>query len=203
MGLFRMFKKYKAVQPLPTFEAINLSKVPSGSILLFYGSPGNKLTQMVGNNMYHHPYTPPAFHAALYIENGLFLNVGKYKLIQALEHEFRSTRRVDVIIPLKMDAGQRKTICKLAYLDTSKPKVGINLPDYSWTDYLRFGARFLKPSKKDFCSENVVELMNAAGVEVTKHKPVDTAPWHLLEHALASPQDFKIRTVHTGDEFKP
>ena len=76
-------------------------------------------------------------------------------------------------------------------------------PDYSWTDYLRFGARFLKPSSKDFCSENVVELMNAAGVEVTKHKPVDTAPWHLLEHALANPADFRIYTVHTGAEFKP
>jgi len=187
-------------QPLPKFEPIKLDEIPAASTLLFYG--GNRLTEFVGNTLYKHPYTPPAFHAAFYIADGLFLNVGKFKTVEVLEKEFRSSRRIDVIRYHYINDEAKKRLCRAAVLDTSKMRVGISLPDYSFTDYLRFGLKFLKPSKKDFCSENVVELFKTEQVEVSGKKAVDTAPWTLLEFALAHPSVCEIRTLFVGPDFK-
>jgi hypothetical protein len=200
MNIFNMFKKAKNIEPLPEFDRIKLDDIPSSSIILFYG--GNKLTEMVGNNLYGHKYTPPAFHAAFYCENGLFLNVGKFRTIEELSSELRSSRRVDIIILKNLNSTQRLVGVRFAFLDSSKPKVGIELPDYSWTDYLRFGFKFLKPSKKDFCSENVVEIFQKIGVKVSDHLPVDTAPWNLLEYAISHPSECDIKTLFIGADFK-
>ena len=185
-------------KPLPEYPRIALNAIRPASALIFYG--GNKLTEFVGNKLYKHMYKPPAFHAALYLREGLFLNVGGYKTIQDLSKELASTQRVDVI-EYTMSNKERADVCKSAALDTSKPK-GIAIPDYGWRDYLRFGFKFLRPSKKDFCSENVAELLLTVGVRSSHKKPVDTAPWTLVEFAEANPRDCKLFTLHIGKDFK-
>jgi hypothetical protein len=198
MGLKDIFKKPKTL-PLPKYPTIRIDEIPCASALLFYG--GNRLTELVGNRLYKHPYRPPAFHAAFYIQDGIFLNVGKFKTLERVEIELRSTRRADVIIYNRLTPSSVKKLCADALLDTSHPRVGLNLPDYAMTDYLRFGLRFLKPSKKDFCSENVVELFAQEGVIVADRKAVDTAPWDLQEYAEAHPQECEIRTLWVGPDF--
>lgn len=188
-------------QPLPKYEDISIDKILPASTILFYG--GNKLTELFGNKFDKHPYKPPAFHAAFYIRDGLFLNVGKFKVVQKLADEFRSTRRIDVITYNDIPADVRAKLCDTAFLDVSKPKVGLSLPDYDWVGYLRFALKFLKPTKrKDFCSDNVVDLFKEAGYE-TSYKPDEsTAPWHLYEYALARPDRCAVRTLWKGTEFK-
>ena len=202
MNIFDIFKKVKT-EPLPKYPPIKIEEIPAASGILFYG--GNKLTELAGNRLYKFKYRPPAFHAAFYIgdpEPGMFLNVGKFKTIQDISAEFRSTRRIDIIIYKNIDVDQRRRLAKLAIMDASKPKVGVSLPDYGITDYLRFGLRFLRPSKKDFCSENVCELLAAESVIVSSNKPVDTAPWDLQEFAEANPESCEIRTLWIGPDFK-
>lgn len=196
MSFLDLFKR-PVVQPLPVFEQIELKDIPKASAILFYG--GNKLTELAGNRLYKHLYTPPAFHAAFYIGQGLILNVGKFKELVELEKEFRSTRRVDVIV-YDIPVEVREKLERIALLDTSKNKMGLQLTDYAINDYLRFGLKFLKPSKKDFCSENVCEVFATQGIKVSDEKPVDTAPWTLLEYALKN--SCKIYTLHIGSEFK-
>ena len=185
--------------PLPKYPSIALSAIKPASALLFYG--GNKLTQFFGNKIYKHPYTPPAFHAALYLENGLFLNVGGFKTVQEVESQYASTQRIDVI-EYETPGENRKYVVRLGYLDASKPKGLVALPDYGWTDYLRFGLKFLRPSRKDICSENVVELLEKGQIKASHKKAVDTAPWTLLEFAEANPDRAHVFTLHVGKDFK-
>ena len=188
-------------KPLPEFGPIALPSIPAASALLFYG--GNKLTEFVGNTLYRHQFKPPAFHAAIYLSDGLFLNVGKFKQIKELSEELsNSTRRIDVVIYNKLSDQQRRRVCREAILDVSKPKTGLSLPDYGWTDYLRFGLRFLRPSKKDFCSENVAELLKGVGQQSSYKKPVDTAPWHLFDWAWANTIECDIKTLYVGKDFR-
>jgi len=196
MSLFT--KKKISTKPLPKFEPIGLGQIPPASIILFYG--GNKLTQWAGNWLCKHPYAPPAFHASFYLGNGLHLNVGKFKTIQSVEPEFRSTRRIDAILIPSLTVEQSVRMVRTAFLDADDPHIGLSLPTYSISDYLRFALRFLRPSKKDFCSENVVELFMTEGVVVSSHKAVDTAPWDLLEYAEKN--GFEVRTLFTGPNFK-
>jgi hypothetical protein len=188
-------------KPLPIFPSIELRDVPPCSTVLFYG--GTKITEWFGNYVYKHPYTPPAYHAAFYIEEGLFLNVGKFKVVQDIGTEFRSNRRLDVIIYKNITNNtDRPLLMKAAYLDTSKPKVGLELPDYDIMAFLRFGFRFLRQSKKnDFCSENVVQLFATRKIKVSEKKDYKTAPWHLLEYALKNEQQCEVRTLWTGKDF--
>lgn len=208
MGKFvDLFKKPDTV-PLPLYPGLKIKDLPPASILLFYG--GNKLTELVGNRIYKHPYRPPAFHAAFYIGNflpddigeNLFLNVGKFKEIVPFASETRSTRRIDAISFPKIEERARRKICAFACKDISKPKFGLTFPDYSFTDYLRFGLRFLKPSKKDFCSENVCEIFDTQGVKVSDRKAVDTAPWDLLEFAELHRDAATVNTLWCGGDFK-
>jgi len=196
----KLFAK-PTVQPLPEFPVILLDDIPAASAILFYG--GNKLTELVGNRLYDYPFRPPAFHAAFYIGgvDHLFLNVGKFRTIQRIEDEFRSTRRVDIIIYKNIEPHIREHLASTATLDYSKPKVGLELPDYAFTDYLRFGLRFLKPSKKDFCSENVVELFASQNVKTSSRNAVDTAPWDLAAYAMGTPSA-EIRTLFVGPDFR-
>lgn len=198
MSLFKLFKKPKNQIPLPARQILRIEDIPPASVILFYN--GNKITELFGSRVYGHKYDPPPFHAALYIDNGLFLNVGKFKEIRSVDTEFKTTRRIDVItysiVPL-----ERKKICTEAFKDSSRPHVGITLPDYAMTDYLRFGFKWFKPSKKDFCSENVVELMNIGNVKVSDLESFNTAPWDLVEYAESNPDICWINTLFVGDDY--
>jgi len=187
-------------QGLPNHQIIPMGRIRVGSTLLFYG--GNKLTELIGNKFYKHPYKPPAFHAAFYIGQGLFLNVGKFKVVQLLDKEFRSTRRIDVI-DYQMSPEARARMARTAILDASKPKVGLSLPDYDIRGYLAFGLKFIKPSKKkDYCSDNVVDLHNTESHKVSDRKDETTAPWHLYEYALKTTDTSKMYTVWVGEDYK-
>jgi hypothetical protein len=196
--LLDIFKKPET-KPLPSYRQISLGEIPPASAILFYG--GNKLTEMAGNRLYKHPYAPPAFHAAFYIGDSLFLNVGKFRTIEDIGAELRSTRRVDIIIYKMITPDVRRALCHAATMDCSKPKIGLELPDYAIMDYLRFGLRFLKPSKKDFCSENCVELFATGGISISDLKACDTAPWDIQEFAEAHPDLCEIRTLWVGPDF--
>lgn len=197
MSLLKLFKK-PSLKPLPKFDSIDLEDIPAASLLLFYG--GTKITELVGNRLYGHPFHPAAFHAAFFIQDGLFLNVGAFKTIQLIKDEYRSTRRIDVISDLSLLPQERKQLCLAATQDVDKPKIGLNLPTYSVFDFLRFGFKFLKPSKKDICSENCVEIFGTLGRKISNNKPVDTAPWDLFEYALDNPE-FQVNTLWEGPDF--
>lgn len=165
---------------------------------MFYG--GTKLTELFGNRVYRHPFTPPAFHAGLVVSSQEFLNVGKFKTIEDIKEECRSTRRVDVI-RYDLATFKREIIEKSARKDVDGPKVG-QLPTYAITDYLRFGLKWFRPSKKDFCSENVVEHLVEVGLNPSYKEPYNTAPWHLLEWALDNAPETSVRTLWIGPDFK-
>lgn len=194
----RQLLRKPKTQSLPVYQRIPLAQIPTASTILFYG--GNKITELFGNRIYKHPYHPPAFHAALYISDDTMLNVGKFKTLKSLSEEFASTRRVDVIT-YDISDKRRAAIARAALKDITHPRVGIQLPDYSFTDYLRFGVKIFKPSKKDFCSENVVELFEGEGVKVSDLEPYNTAPWDLQEFAEANQPFCRLFTVHLGPDF--
>ena len=198
MDYFKLFKRPKN-QPLPEYDKIALDDIPAASILLFYG--GVAMTELVGSRLYGHPYSPPAFHAAFYCENQMFLNVGKLRVIQNLTDEFRSTRRIDVLILPGMNSTQRRLGVELAKMDASKKKP-FKISDYGWKDFLRFGFPGLKPSSKQICSENVVKLFEKVGEKVSDYAAADTAPWMLFERAYSHPEQFDIKTVWIGKDFK-
>lgn len=198
-NLFRLLKPYPA-ESLPGFPAIAYGDVPPASTLLFYS--GNKLTEMFGNRVYRHRYTPPAFHAALTVGNGEMLNVGKFKTIEPIEKELISTRRVDAII-YNMTFFQRDMITHNARLDIDKPKIGLMLPTYGVLDYLRFAVKWFRPTHYDICSENVVELLMSGGIISSVREPFNTAPWDLLSWAVDHPDKATVKTVWIGKDFKP
>jgi hypothetical protein len=198
--LKKLFRKPET-KPLPSYPKIEVSEIPAASTLLFYGFPGNKLTQLVGNRVYGHSYNPPAFHAAFYLTDGLLLNVGKFRRLHQIEKEFKSTRRIDAISYPGISPETRRVLCKEASLDTSSPRFGLMFPDYAFTDYARFLFKIFRPSKRDFCSENVVETFAKADIRVSDLKPVETAPWDLQEFAEAHPEACEIRTLWVGGDF--
>lgn len=192
--------------PLPNYP-LKTGSLPRASALVFYGSPGNRVTELVGGRLYDAPYTPVPFHAALYLSKGECLNVGATKTVHTVEKEFKDTRRLDLIV-YDISVEQRDAIEKAGRADTSKVNSPLEkllrkpLFDYAWTDFLRFGFKWFKPSKKDFCSENVVENMAEGGVTVSPHEAVNTAPWDLVEWAEAHPEIATIYTLWEGDVFK-
>lgn len=204
MGLFKTIKLLnKDVKglPLPTYQTIKVGDIPPASILLYYNV--NSLTEMVGLKIYGHKYCLPSGHAAIYMDHGLIHNVGKFKLPKKIEETFKSTRRVDVIVCEGLDDDTRNGIIRDCILDASKPKVGFQLPDYAIFDYLRFGCKLWKPSKKDICSENCVEIFHGRGVIVSDLEPYNTAPWDLQEYAeRIGPKIRPMYTVYTGKDFK-
>lgn len=203
---------------LPEYPGISIEDIPPASALLFYN--GNKLTERAGRALFQHPYWPPAFHAAIYIGDRLFLNVGKFRTLEDLTTELRSQRRIDVVIYRDLTPEQRQEIARAATLDTSPHRVGLSLPDYAITDYLRFLFRKLPASKADFCSENVAELFGrtsarglkslsswhavvkaAGGIRIAAGLPVDTAPWDIQEGAEVGFGGAESRTLHVGRDY--
>jgi len=206
MKLFKLFKKPVQV-PLPKYRPIRIEDLDGASALIFYGSPGNRATELVGARLYDHAYNPPAFHAALYLQDGEFLNVGKTRQVLKIEKEFKTERRIDVIV-YKLPKKARNAVIDAGYKDTSKINSTLEkllkkpLFDYAVTDFLRFGIKAIKPSKKDFCSENVVENIDIGGLHVSDMKAYDTAPWDLVEWAEEHPEVAKIYTLWEGDVFR-
>ena len=202
----------------PVYPRITLDEIPPASALLFYN--GNKLTERAGRAIFKHPYWPPAFHAAIYVWNHLCLNVNKFKTLEDVTEGFNSNRRIDVVIYHELTDEQRKEISREAALDASPHKMGLVLPDYAVTDYLRFLFRKLPPSRKDFCSENVVELFGRApahgvrrvsewyeavkasgGIRIAPGLPVDTTPWDIQEGAETGFGGAELRTLHLGPDY--
>ncbi len=202
----------------PAYPRIKIDDIPPASALLFYN--GNKVTERAGARLFGHRYWPPAFHAALYIGDRLFLNVGKFKTLKDLTTELRGNRRVDVVIYHALLPDQRREIARAALMDTSHNKVGLSLPDYAVTDYLRFLLRKMPASKKDFCSESVCELLGRApargmksaeswgaavvaafGIRIAEGLPVDTAPWDIQEGAEAGWAGAELRTLWVGPDY--
>ena len=205
---------------LPVFEPLHEDNILPASILLFYG--GNWLTEL-GGRIYKHPYKPAAYHAAGYIGRYEVLNIGKTATIEDIRSLKRSTRRIDVITLLDLNGNERDTICRKFRRDAGK-----NIYDVG--GYARFASklkvlRFLKFARSsrenDFCSDNVVDnfsepplkhkgepdevyksLLLPRAIEVSAQKSEDTAPWHLLEHALANPSTRRVNTAWIGTEFK-
>lgn len=205
MSLLKLLKKPKGQQPLPVRKPIALDKVKDASALIFYGSPGNKVTELFGARMYEHQYIPSPFHAAMYLEDGKFLNVGRFKEVKAVEEEFKSTRRVDVI-EYKLSPKIRSSVVSAGFLDEDK-KNDLGwftrlTTSYAVTDFLRFGFKWFKPSKKDFCSENVVELFQTADFSPTDLEPYNTAPWDLVEWAEEHQEACAIKTLWVGEDWK-
>lgn len=79
--------------------------------------------------------------------------------------------------------------------------MGIQFPTYGIMDFLRFGFKWFKPTKRDICSENVVELMAAHGFSNSYQEPYNTAPWHLLEWAEKNPSSCAVSTIWKGKDF--
>lgn len=225
MSWFSKLFKGPSVQPLPEFPTIALEDIPPASILLFYG--GTKITEWVGNTIYKHPYKPASFHAAGYLGDGEVLNIGKEATIEDVRSMLRSTRRVDVVVLNDLTKKEREIIIKRFRRDAGK-----NF--YDAIGFLRFGGqlkalRFLKKvhssEKNDFCSDNVVdnfstlqpakrkgdtaamtkELTLPREIRISANPAEDTAPWHLLEHALADNFQNGTRSLYTfwkGPDFK-
>lgn len=205
--------KLRDFPPLPEFPKIAIEEIPSGSALEFYG--GNKLTEFYGNhrarlwggkNCTTFPYDPPPFHTAHYQRRGFFLNVGAFKTIQKLEDEFRSTRRIDVIIYKAVTPGLGERIADDMQGDVDKPGI-VKRITYGVFDYLRFepALRWLIPKdkKRDFCTEDKVRRMLRFGI-TTSDRPADmTAPWDDVLYAMSHPEECKIRTLWVGKDFKP
>lgn len=207
-------------KPLPAYEYIEVRDIPPASIFLFYG--GNALTSWWGNRVFKHEYRPASFHAAGGLGGCRLLNIGKTATIRDIRSMFQSTHRIDVIILHDLTDEERAIICRKFERDA-----GANF--YDVAGYARHASkspalRFLKwiksSNKNDYCSDNVVdnfseppirrpgdtdeiiaELTLPRKIEVSAHPGEDSAPWHLLEHALAHPQR-EIRRVWEGIEFK-
>lgn len=190
------------LKPLPKFNTIPLDNIPSASALLYYN--GNKMTEWYGNVRYKHPYKPASFHAELYVGDGLSLKVGKFKTISDVTKEFKSTRRIDVIV-YSMPEAVRARIRHNALLDATDPKVGVSLPNYGFTDFLRYEPwlQWLPKSKNEICSENVDKMMAKEGVIVAEHGgKIEAAPWMLFEYALAHYDTCAVYTLWEGEDFK-
>jgi hypothetical protein len=187
--------------PLPPFPAISGLDLLPGDALLFYGYPGTQITQRLGFNKYGYPFHP-AFHAALTETVGLFHNVGQFTTNKLLVDEYKSSRRIDVV-RYQMTDAQRATILQATILDTTVPRVGLNLTSYGVMDFLHFGFAFIGKGKTPVCSADVVNLLLKGGVTSSPRDALDTAPWDLQEYAAANPALCQQYTLWSGPDYHP
>lgn len=208
----------------PDFPTIKLQDIPKASTLIHCG--GNKITEWAGNDVYQFPYFPAPYHASLYKERGIALNVGKFKTLMEVDTECRSNRAIYVIVYKELTAEDREMICHEADVDADDPKLGINWSTYGFTDFLRFGFRdtalayykrkwgkfpawliktagkCVPSSNKDICSENVVLLFEKKEIQVSAQIPSATAPWDLVLFAEQNPHLCAIYLLHMGEDYK-
>jgi hypothetical protein len=210
-------------KPIPKFDFVKPEEILKASIFVFYG--GTKLTEIVGNRIYKHPYWPASFHTAGGMGGPKLLNVNKITSIEDIRSMYQSTRRIDVIELLDLTDEERDIIYRKFERDA-----GHNI--YDAIGYLRKGSklkalRFLKyfhaSDKDDYCSDNVVDnfseppyrrsddtdeiiksLILPRFIQVCYESSEDSTPWGMLEQAMA--KNFqngtrRIRTVHVGTDF--
>lgn len=184
---------------LPAFPEIGMDGVFPGDILLFYGFPGTEPTQRLGVNKYGCAFHPP-FHAALMMVDGIFHNVGQFTTDKMLSDEFKSSRRIDVI-RYQMTPSQRTAVYQATELDTTIPRVGLNITSYGVMDFLHFGFSFIGKGKTPVCSADVVNLLAKGGVNCSPHPALETAPWDLQEYASTNPLTCQQFTLWSGPDY--
>ena len=190
---------------LPAFGHLDPLATPPGAALLFYGTPGNTLTERLGTNKYRFPYNPPPFHAALMMRDGMFHNVGQFKTQRLLSSALSSTRRIDAVVP-KLFATRPDLVSMLmqnADLDLSVPHFGLETTDYGVADFLHFGFSFIRHGKDLVCSGDLDKLWGTVGVQAAQEDEYHAAPWDILTNAMSKPEQFDIWTIHIGKDFAP
>lgn len=192
------------LKPLPNFEFIKVENIPICSSLIYYGNM--PLTSFYGNKRFKHPYKPAAYHAARYLENGLALQVGKFRTLQKLSEDFTEKRRIDVISYNFIPENVKKQMITKAYLDADEPKWGYNRLRYGIFDFLRFEPllRWLPKSKQPICSEDTYNWFRDYGY-VVGNRPnpkLEVAPWDLFAWAMENRDKVLIQTVWVGETFK-
>jgi hypothetical protein len=185
---------------LQPFPKISISQLNGAEALIFFGNPGNVLIERAGVNMYNVKFHPP-FHSALSMRDGIFHNVGKFITDKLIQTEFKSNRRIDVIIYKDINEDSRREILRAAELDSSVPHTGFELSEYGYTTFIHFCFAFIKSGKKQICSEDVVKLLIAGNIKSSVHDSKHTAPWDLIEFALDNPNMCEIRTLWIGDKY--
>ncbi len=203
-NLLRLLKPFPT-EPVPEFMPIRWQDIPPASGLIFYGS--NDLTATFGNRVYHHPWRPAASHAAIYLGNGDYLNVGAYKTKESIIRSMSvSTHRVDVI-RYRMPDGAADEIVKdcLAQISKDRERGPLGLPKpptYGVLDFVRFGLKWWGPQKQEFCSENYFNTFQRHGVRTSVQESYNTAPWHLVEYANENPSACEMLTLSVGIDFR-
>lgn len=191
----------------PIYPKIALKDITPASILVFYGGP--KITEYFGNEVYKFPYKPAPFHLSVYLERGLHCNVGVFTTIEQVDHEFRSTRRIDVITFPYMNTEQRYKVLNYEY-----KRAGANSSRFRFYDlkgFLYAGLRkvpllnkVLKPSRRhDFCSDNVADAFGKAPQKVSDKPDEETYPWDPVQWAWDNPEVASLYTLWIGNDFKP
>jgi hypothetical protein len=196
----KILRKPENLPVLPVYPMIQVDDIPAASALVFYGLPGNALSERICAWKYGCPFHP-SFHAALMMRDGVFHNVGKFRTDELLSDEFKSERRIDVIIYKTMTEEARKEIMRATELDTSEPHTGLEFTDYGVQSFIHFGFRFVKSGKAVICSEDVVKLLNVGLVWSSTETAKETAPFELSTFAMKHPELCEIRTVHVGQDF--
>lgn len=195
-NLLKLFKKPKT-EPLPEYPRITMEEIPKASGLAWYGV--NRVTEMFGNRVYGHRFKPAASHFSTYLRDGLHLNVGAFRRVQPVQKDLTERRRVDVLV-YNLTDKQRREIMKTCFQDQSETDGFVEMSDYAWSDFLRFGVKWFKPSSKDFCSENHVENFLKHNVRTSHQEPYNSGPWHIVEFGLET--DVKFFTLHVGKDFR-
>ena len=191
--------KEQKLKNLPVYKKISVDDIPPMSVGLCYG--GNKVTETVGNTKYKHPYYPPAYHAFIYQIAGVILNVGKYKTQESIVDFCTGNERIDIIAYKDLTMKQRMKLLNVSMLDVDKPKL-IKFPTYDWKGFSHFGFKFVKPSKKkDFCSDNCVDIFDSQPYKISDKPSERTAPWDLFEYALKHKETCNINTLWIGKDF--
>lgn len=210
-------------KPIPTFDFVRPEDVLKASIYVFYG--GTKLTEIVGNHIYKHPYWPASYHTAGGMGGPKILNVAKETSIKDVRALFLPNNRVDVIELLDLTDQERDIIYRKFERDA-----GHNI--YDAIGYIRKGSRlkalrFLKylhaSEKDDYCSDNVIDnfselpyrrkddtddiiksLILPREIKVCYESSEDSTPWGIVEHGMD--KNFqngtrRFRTTHIGADF--
>jgi hypothetical protein len=194
----KALKKPEHAPLLSPYPLIKLEDVPPASAAIFYGTPGNAITERIEVNLYKCPFHPP-FHSALTMRDLMFHNVGRFRTNELLQEEFRSSRRIDIIIYKKINTEAiRAKIMQATILDTSEPHFGLDITDYGVLNFIHFGFYFVYKGKELVCSGNVVKLLLDGNVRSSEDNASETTPHELVLYAMNHPDECEIRTLWIG-----
>ena len=193
-GWWMLKKDIKGLPIQPEYPRIDLKDIPPASAALYYGS-GPYLTEKCGRVQGGYPFNRPPFHASLILAGGKHLNQGKTAEIKELKEEFRSTRRIDVIVYNELSTINRTVICEWA-----KGKQGT---PYDVPGFLYFGFRIWRPwDWADFCSEQVAMAFELIGYRVSEKSSKWTPPWGLWHWANGAGPKASRFTLWQGSDYQ-